>query len=226
MEKDSFLSLAKRIIKRKTYFKDIKDLEHIYLYAGDLPSLYKVLNYQYFKFVGLSINKSNYRHIKHDITQKHKLKSNSVDIYQAEDVFEHIQLDKIENIINDIYRILKPGGLFRLSVPDYRCDLIYNRSKKDKYGNVIFDPWGGGDFMNGRVMNGGHVWFPKYETVKKLLDQSLFTKYKFLHYYDVNGKSITKNISYKQAYVMRTPDNQQPEVKPYRAISRSFHKFF
>lgn len=218
LEKDNALSLGLRIVKGKTHFKDIQNLKHIYLYAGDLP---KVLNYQYFKFVGLSLNKSNYRHINHDITQKHELEANTVDIYQAEDVFEHIQLNKIGDIINDIYRILKPGGLFRLSVPDYRCNLIYNRSKKDKYGNVVFDPGGGGMYINKRVVDGGHVWFPKYELVRDLIEQSPFKKYRFLHYYDANDRSITKKINYKKAYIMRTPDNSKDiEIRnPYRALS-------
>lgn len=51
------------------------------------------------------------------------LSDNSVDIYQSEDVFEHIEYQTIPSIFNEIYRVLKPNGLFRLSMPDYRCDI-------------------------------------------------------------------------------------------------------
>jgi len=57
---------------------------------------------------------------------------NDVNIVQSEDVMEHIEYDLLKNTINDIYRILKPGGLFRLSMPDYSCNVLYNQSEKDE----------------------------------------------------------------------------------------------
>jgi predicted SAM-dependent methyltransferase len=56
------------------------------------------------------------------------LQDNCVESYQAEDVFEHIDYDKLPEVINEIYRVLKPGGYFRLSVPDYGSDVYIERS--------------------------------------------------------------------------------------------------
>ena len=57
-------------------------------------------------------------------------KKNSIDVFISEQVFEHITYDKLEKILNDIYQILKPGGLLRISLPDYRSKELLNRTFK------------------------------------------------------------------------------------------------
>lgn len=136
---------------------------------------------------------------------------------------EHIEYDLLKDSINDIYRLLKPGGLFRLSMPDYKCDVLYNRSEKDKNGNIIFDQRGGGtyDIMNKKVIGGGHVWFPKFSSVKSLLELTHFSndKINYLHYYDNNNIPVTNKIDYNKGYISRTPDNDDRIKNPYRPMS-------
>jgi ubiquinone/menaquinone biosynthesis C-methylase UbiE len=184
------------------------------LYAGDVPQ-----NDPYNRFIGLSLSQANQRHINHDVTNAYPLPDNCVDIYQSEDVFEHIELEKITGIVNEIYRVLKPEGVFRLSLPDYRCDILYNRSVKDETGNFLFDPGGGGTFVNGKVLNGGHVWFPMYEIVKDILRQTSFSKITFYHYYDESGRGILNSIDYSIGFVSRTPDNDEQVQNPIRPMS-------
>lgn len=201
---------------KKLEFSDLKEQGIIRLYAGDIPEN----NENYDGYIGLSITKNDYRHIKFDITNKYPLVDNMVDFYQAEDVLEHIEINKIVDVLNEIYRILKKdGGMFRISVPDYRCDILSDRSIKDDKGEIIFDSFGGGSFENGKVINGGHLWFPKYEIVKELLEKSNFEKYEFLHYYKENGQYVTKRIDYSKGYVQRTPDNDERVKEPYRPMS-------
>ena len=137
--------------------------ENIYLYAGDIPpmAVYK-------EYIGLSLTQRNANHIKHNVLKKYPLKDNTVDRYQSEDVFEHINYEHLHLVINEIYRVLKKGGLFRLSLPDYECDILKERTLKNDKGELIFDPLGGGKFIDGKVLNGGHLWFPKYSNVKEL----------------------------------------------------------
>ena len=189
-------------------FSMLKKESFISLYAGDLPSGSVALNY---KKIGLSLTQSNKNHIKHDITNPYDLDDNSVDIYQSEDVFEHIDYAKLKSVIKEIYRILKPNGLSRLSLPDYRCDLLYNRSIKDNNGYIVFDPEGGGIFIKEtkQVVDGGHVWFPIYETVKNLLNEIPFSKVDFLHYHDEDGKPHCNLIDYSKGFVKRTPDHDK-----------------
>lgn len=202
-------------------FEDIQNNENIYLYAGEnfyekWPEYKSKTNFNWiglwldidtnFKTqnLGLINNNAHLYNINCDITRGHKLKDNSVDIYQSEDVFEHIEYEKLIFTINDIYRILKPNGLLRISIPDYNQKLILNRCLK-KNGKIIFDPNGGGEYKDGKVINGGHVWFPTIDNVKKLLDKSKFTKINYLQYYDNEHNPHHQEINYNMGYIKRTP---------------------
>ena len=125
--------------------------------------------------------------------------------------------------INEVHRCLKKNGLFRLSVPDYNCDLLYNRTVKDEAGNLIFDKAGGGyyDKKEKKIKGNGHVWFPTYKKVKDLLELTNFENDKiyFLHYYDENKNPITNKIDYSLGYISRTPDNDTRVKNPYRPMS-------
>jgi predicted SAM-dependent methyltransferase len=212
------LKKVKRKLKslslKKVKFSDLNKREKVYLYAGDVPPMK-----EYSEYIGLSLTQWNKNHIKHDVLKKYPLKDNTVDRYQSEDVFEHINYEQLHLVINEIYRILKKGGLFRLSLPDYTCDILNKRTQKNDKGELIFDPFGGGAFVNGKVINGGHLWFPTYFKVKKLLEKTDFKNYAFLHYYDESGKGTINKIDYSKGFIMRTPDNDDRVKNPYRPMS-------
>ena len=204
----------KRLFIKKVEFSDLRKKKKVLLYAGDVPSME-----EYSKSIGLSLTQWNKNHIKHDVLNKYPLNDNSIDIYQSEDVFEHINYEQLPVVINEIFRILKKDGLFRLSLPDYNCDILYERSQKNENGEIVFDSFGGGEFADGKVINGGHVWFPTYINVKELLEKTDFKNITFLHYYDEMGKGITNKIDYSKGFVMRTPDNDDRVKNPYRPMS-------
>jgi SAM-dependent methyltransferase len=202
-------------------FKDLKGRKRICLYAGDLPNRPQICKKYQTPFIGLSLHRNDNKHIRHDIRNQMSLSSNSVDVYQSEDVFEHIDYNLLLPIVNEVYRVLKRGGLFRLSVPDYRCDVLYNRCKKDGKGRLLHDPRGGGYYHveSNSVKGGGHVWFPVFETVGLIFRLSHFKNYTFLHYYDTDGKSITDTVDYDWGSISRTPDFVEKVQNPYRAWS-------
>jgi len=72
---------------------------------------------------------------------------------------------------------------------------------------------------NGKVVNGGHVWFPNYKTVRTILEKTKFKDIRFYHYYDKNGKPVTHSIDYSNGFVQRTPDNDERVQNPYRPMS-------
>jgi SAM-dependent methyltransferase len=146
----------------------------------------------------------------------------TIEIFQAEDVFEHIPYEGLANIIDEIYRVLKPGGVFRLSVPDYRCDVYLTRVMRNDHGDIVFDPGGGGQFETGRVVGGGHLWFPVYESVKSLFDRTSFARngeVRYLHYTDSSGAFVLRPIDHSLGPVRRTPDHDVRARDPRRPLS-------
>ena len=202
-------------------FDDIRNNNEIYLYLGDLPA--QRITFTHKNFVGLSLYKENDTHIRHNVTNPFLLKDNSVDIVQSEDVMEHIEYSELKDAINEIHRVLKPGGLFRLSMPTYECDVLYNRSLKDASGALLFDSGGGGsyDSLNKKVIGGGHVWFPTYSSVKQLLLSTNFAEENihFLHYYDSDRTPVMNPIDYSLGYISRTPDHDVRVQSPPRPMS-------
>ncbi len=199
-------------------WQQLKQQKSIKLYAGALfPALM-----QYSSHIGLCPEYSSERCILHDVRDPMPLPGNSVEIYQSEDVFEHIEYAGLPRIFDEIYRVLQPAGLFRLCMPDYRCDILRNRCLCDSEGRPVFDPGGGGRFENNKVIDGGHLWFPLLEDVLALFARSMFGLGKnvtVLHGYIDDDKVLLKPIDYSLGYIKRTPDHDPRVFAPYRPMS-------
>lgn len=188
------------------------------LYAGQL---FRGLA-QFRTHYGLSLNSPTSRNILHDVRDAMPIPDNSLAIYQSEDVFEHVPYDDLRAIFDEIFRALRPGGLFRLSVPDYRNDVYLSRSLRDSEGRILFDPGGGGAFRDGQVVEGGHLWHPVHESVKALFDKSKFANkgtVEYLHYTGSDGTAVMRNIDYSLGRVSRTPDFDARARFPLRPLS-------
>lgn len=191
----------------------IKQKKDIHLYIGTVPLLP-----EYDNLIGLTLEESSCTSIHHDITDPIPLPDNSVDSIQSEDVFEHICFNpKLIAVMDEIYRVLRPGGLFRLSLPDYGCDIYQNRSVKNENGDVVFDPVGGVNADGTR----GHKWFPRFDCVDYLIQKSLFSdsKIEYLQYYKMDGTPVIKAIDYSKGMVTRTPDFDERVQNPKRPLS-------
>jgi predicted SAM-dependent methyltransferase len=129
--------------------------------------------------------------IYHDIELPFPLPDNSVDRIHSEDCFEHIEIIKHPTILKELYRILKPGGLFRLAVPDYM-------NPKDRFClEKGLDP-----------RNNLHITLTTYNLLKPVLEDSPFNV-KYLHYWKNENEFIQNNIDYTKGYIKRTPDNDE-----------------
>lgn len=176
--------------------------KEINFYAGDICD---EVHFSDPNLFGLSINKADSRHILHNITDKYPLPDNSISSYQAEDVLEHIEFAQLTDAINEIYRILKKDGLFRICLPDYFSPYLKNISMTNKNGDIVFDPTGGGGYGEKGVSGGGHVWFPNYLLVDDLLKGTLFHRIDFRCYHTENGEVLKKEIDFSKGYINRMP---------------------
>jgi hypothetical protein len=199
-------------------WKDFQKSDSRKLYAGKLRRGLP----QFASHFGITPFYASTRNIPHDVVVPFPIPDGSVEIFQSEDVFEHIELAKMVPIFNEIYRVLSPGGLFRLSLPDYHLDLTVRRCLRASSGEIMFDPGGGGRFVDGCVTGGGHVWFPTIEIVSDLFRRSLFGGHgdvKFLQYNNRDGSSHLEPIDYRLGYIQRTPDHDDRVPDRRRAIS-------
>lgn len=196
-------------------FERLDISQKIELYAGDITDEIHMSNpYLY----GLSIVKADAKHILHDITNRYPLPDNSIYSYQAEDVLEHIEFEKLIDVINEIYRVLRKDGLFRISLPDYNSTYLSDISMRDRAGKIIFDPTGGGTFGANGAGKVGHVWFPTYTIVRELLEKTMFDRIEFLCYHTQEGKVVQKDIDLSKGYVIRLPKENEIDKPVYSMV--------
>ena len=86
-----------------------------YLYFGSLGPQER--QYAVPNFVGLALNPAHDREIRHDALAPLPFADASIAKVQAQDVFEHLPFEKVPGVLDEVWRVLKPGGVFRLSLP-------------------------------------------------------------------------------------------------------------
>ena len=164
------LNYPVKLIK-KLYFNIVdekKDKTHLMINIGGQ-------NYVKRHWKNLDYNSSKYNYSSFfldypfDLTSKKSLPFNNeeVSVFYSSHTVEHIPQEYTEGIFKEIVRALKPGGVFRVTMPDF--DLAYN-AYKNKDLNFPF-----------------HFYtFPK--------DRSLEDR--FLHFFamDLEGKGLEKEV--------------------------------
>ncbi len=201
-----------------------------YLYYGNLGKTehqYSIPN-----FMGLALYPSHEREFKHDATLPLAFQDNTITKIQSQDVFEHLEKSTIPFIFDEIYRVLKTDGVFRLSLPDYRSSLLKSRSVYDSHGKVIADLMMGASVSYDEkttstqvhFLNDGnaHLWFPTYEEVLELIESSKIKNcrtIKFYQYYKNDNESICENVPDEEMFVMRSlPHDMRASGKPISII--------
>jgi SAM-dependent methyltransferase len=170
------------------------------LYFGNIYPHERQFNHG--NFVGLSLVPMSDRDLVHNAYEPLPVADATVARIQAQDVFEHLEFDRIPQVMDEIHRVLAPGGVFRLSVPDYRSPVLKGRSVYDENGNVIADLMMGGsvtfDKATGKrrvdfLDNGdAHLWFPTFERIADLIARSRLSAcdIKFHHYFRPDGTAV------------------------------------
>jgi predicted SAM-dependent methyltransferase len=153
----------------------------------------------------------------HDLTKMpYPLESEFFTKAYMGDVIEHISIFDIDNVLKEVYRILKPGASLEVTVPDVRwiCERIA-KNDWDTMANVGWlnqtnDPWANamsylfGGFHNineYKILGMGHINGFDEDSLSKLLTKNGFTDCK--RYPDERNPepargSVLKMIGYKK----------------------------
>lgn len=160
----------------------------------------------------------------HDVSQLNIFNDEVVDEIYISHVLEHFSRRKILQILREYNRLLKPGGLLRIAVPDF--DAVVDMYVKDKRN--IYDLMG--------LMYGGqrdeydyHKFIFTYDTIKNILECAGFSDVKryetfeflddseddysksYLPHMDRNGKLMSLNVICKK--ISQPQENPNDDIK-------------
>lgn len=215
---------------KKTYDSWFANEPNKYLYYGNLGKDEK--QYEIRNFFGLALYPAHERELMHDATHPLPFLIDSISKVQSQDVFEHLEIGTIPFIFNEIFRVLKRGGVFRLSLPDYHCELLKKRSVYDYNGNILGDLMMGATPLYDKESGGiqvellqdgnAHKWFPTYDIVQDLISKSdLINCDKIIFYqcYLNEKEHICNPIPDNEMIVMRSvPIDTRANGKPISIV--------
>jgi predicted SAM-dependent methyltransferase len=130
-------------------------------------------------------------------------KSSSFSVIYSEHMLEHIYIDKVPSVLKEIHRVLKPNGLFRVTVPDLEIHARNYVEKNSEFFKPIVDKYmarwdkqknkywlirsNGGAFMTRAVQRFyHHRWMYDFDTLSSCLKET--------------GFSVTTKQSFRQSF--------------------------
>ncbi|MEI9913710.1 MAG: methyltransferase domain-containing protein [Candidatus Saccharibacteria bacterium] len=130
---------------------------------------------------------------------------NSVDFVFNEHFFEHLTIEESEPIMADLMRVLKPGGIMRVAMPDLRevvkayLDPNWNKKAFIKQFGLEFVQTPA-EMLNMNFYWWGHRWLYDWEELQRRLKERGYNKYK---------KCSLRNSSHKELKNLETRDESR-----------------
>lgn len=127
--------------------------------------------------------------VSHDLTRPIPLADGTVDRFLSEHFLEHLDREAIAFVLAECHRLLRPGGLARLAVPDYQhprnrfCLALGRDPRRDN-----------------------HRTLTTFALCRDLVATSPFRTGEFHQYWD-GDRFVHGPIDYGLGYVRRTPEN-------------------
>lgn len=149
------------------------------------------------------VDLDNYPHLdyKHDIANLPMFANNSADLIYTSHSFEYFDRTEGEKVLKEWHRILKPGGVLRIAVPDFEAIVkIYLKYNKDLGHKGILGPLYGKMLIKEKGKNKTiyHKTTYDFKSLKKVLQSAGFKK---IHRYNWE-KTVHKDYDdHSQAYV-------------------------
>jgi predicted SAM-dependent methyltransferase len=169
-------------------WSEVRAKDPIYLNLGGAEFHHPLPGYEGYISVDLNPPPGEWT-VKHDLTKPIPLPNGSVTRIHTEDFLEHITAEQIKALLAECYRLLAPGGMMRIGVPDYNNpkDRPYLQRGSDK-------------------RYPGHVTLTNYELIKDIIDSSPFSRFEFYHYWN-GGAYVDRQMDYSLGMIQRTPEN-------------------
>lgn len=142
----------------------------------------------------IHVDLMDFSHIdyKQSIDDLSNFEDNSVDLIYACHVLEHFKRNEIEKVLKEWHRVLKPGGVLRLSVPGFEEIVsIYSKHKDIK---LITGPVVGGQ----TYLYNFHYMIFDFPFLKNILSSIGFLD---VHRYDWRKTEHANIDDYSQAYI-------------------------
>jgi predicted SAM-dependent methyltransferase len=135
----------------------------------------------------------NVLNITHDSSWRNLFNMNEIDNILAEHVVEHLSLDELYRVLECVRTYLKPGGIFRVAVPD-----AFHPSRY--YYNLVKP--GGLETPN------QHKLFFDYEMFTRIAEGSGY-KIRLLEYFDESGVFHKEIYSQDDGFIQRCAENNR-----------------
>lgn len=92
----------------------------------------------------IHIDKVSYPHVQYSNVEKLPCDDNTVEVIYASHLFEYFDREEAKTVLKEWHRVLKPGGVLRLAVPDFRalCELYMKGHRLDKVLGPLYGKWG------------------------------------------------------------------------------------
>lgn len=143
----------------------------------------------------IHVDAVDYPHVDHisTIDNLSFIGDNSVDIIYACHVLEHFKRREVSRVLGEWQRVLKPGGVLRISVPDFAslCDIY---QKFDNQLNLVV----GALFGRQDYLYNIHYNVFDFQSLKQVLQDVGFIE---VHRYDWRKTDHAEVDDYSQAYV-------------------------
>ena len=160
-----------------------------------------------------------------DATQDFPIEDNSFDYIFSEHMIEHITYNDAKRMISECFRILKPGGVIRISTPDlsFLVDL-YKDNKSEVQTQFIrhsTDTWLDTPYSSVFVINNyvrawGHQFIYDSEVLCNLLKQFGFAKINTFQVLESNDKQLQnlENVQRKPKGLIELESLSMEGTKP------------
>ena len=120
-----------------------------------------------------------------DITKGLPISDHSASAVYCSHVLEHLSLEDLRKALKNTKKILKPGGIFRLVMPDIEtlakgylertdCNAAID-FMRDSYLGVEFRPRGAVGLLKAWLGNSGHLWMWDYKSMQQELANAGFS---------------------------------------------------